>query len=56
MHGTASEVLKVGTSISEAHRDVVDTKSMVHDVLKNQQGADSQDRFVSDACALFAIG
>ena len=55
-HGTASDVLKAGTIISEVHRDVVDTKAMIHDVLKSQQDVSSQDRLVSDACALFAIG
>jgi len=60
MYGTASDVrhdvVKVGAIISEVHQDVVNTQAMVRDMLKNQQEAGSQDRSVSDTCALFTIG
>ena len=56
MHRTSSDILRASAIISEVHRDVVDIKATVRDVLKNQQEAGSQDRSVSVTCVLFATG
>ena len=45
--------MKAGAIISEVHRDVMDTKAMIRDVLKNQQEAGGQDRSVSDTCIVY---
>ena len=43
------------TIISEVHRNVINTQTMVRDVLRSQQEAGGQDWLVSDTCALFDI-
>ena len=44
--------MKTGASISEVHRDVVDTQVMVRNILKSREGIGGQDRSVSVTCVL----
>ena len=48
------DIMKAGAIISEVHRDVMNTQSMVRDMLTTQEGAGGQDRLVSVTCTLFA--
>ena len=41
------DIVKVGATISEVHRDIVNVHTMVDNVLKSHERADSQDPSVS---------
>ena len=53
-HGTVSDIrrdiMKAGAMISEVHRDFINTHTMVHSMLKDQEWAGGQDRLVRVTC------